>query len=149
MADYFTEFSIVMDMSESEKRWIDRFLVLGNILVEESIYEPIAVRFGESRSGADHEAWFHSFGYQQSSVNALSELLRRFLIKFDRDDVVILEWASTCSKPRTDGFGGGAAVISRLGVDFINTAVWAHLTSQEIERKLTKERKSKTKQIMS
>jgi hypothetical protein len=140
MADYFTEFSIVMDMSESEKRWIDRFLVLGKALADESICETIAVKFGESRSGADHEAWFHSFGYQQSSVNALSELLHRFLIKFDRDDVVILQWANTCSKPRVDAFGGGAAVISRLGIHFINTAVWADGVSQKVGRKLAEER---------
>lgn len=140
MADYFTEFSLVMDVSETEKCWIDRFLDLSKALVDESIYETITVSFGESRTGADHEVWFHSFGYQQSSVNALSEFLHRFLIKFDRDDVVILEWANTCSKPRVDAFGGGAAVISRLGIHFINTAVWADEVSQKVGGKLAEER---------
>jgi len=144
MADYFTEFSLVMDVSESEKRWIDRFLDLSKTLIDESSYETIAVKYRDSRSDADLEAWFHSFGYQNSSLNALCELLRRFLIKFDRDDVVILEWANTCSKPRTDAFGGGAAVISRLGIDFINTTVWAEKASRQIENRLTKRRAKQT-----
>lgn len=140
MADYFTEFSLVMEVNETEKRWIDRYLDLSKALVDESTYDPVTAKFGESRSVADHEVWFHSFGYQQSSVNTLSELLRRFLIKFDRDDVVVLEWANTCSKPRVDAFGGGAAVVSRLGISFINTGVWAYQVSQEVGRKLAEER---------
>ena len=146
MADYYTVFSLVVDMSESEKHWIDRFLNLCETLVDEDNYETIHVDYLESRSGnADHEAWFYSYGCEYSSVNALSELLRRFLIKFDRDDVISLEWANTCSKPRIDAFGGGAVVISRLGIDFINTTAWSHEISQRVGRRLTEERKEGTR----
>lgn len=149
MADYYTNFSFIVDISESEKLWIDRYLELRKILVDEDHYDSINMEYGESRTDADYEAWFYSYGCEYSSVDAVSDLIRRFLIKFDRDDVIVIDWASDCSKPRIDGFGGGAAVISRLGVDYINTTVWAHLMSQEIECKLIKERTSKIKQVMS
>ena len=52
----------------------------------------------------------------------------------------IIEWANDCSKPRIDGFGGGAVVISRLGIDYINTNVWVQQISKLVGRRLTEER---------
>jgi len=139
MANYYTNFSFIMNISESEKHWIERFLILSEQLVKEDNYEPINVEFRDLRP-AVIEAWFYSYGDEYSSVNALSEFMKRFLVKFDRDDVIVIEWANDCSKPRIDGFGGGAAVISRLGITFINTTVWASTISEMIAHKLAEER---------
>ena len=141
MANYYTNFSFIMNISESEKHWIERFLYLSEKLVNETNYEPINVEFRDLRPvDVGYEAWFYSYGDEYSSVNALSEFIKRFLVKFDRDDVIIIEWANDCSKPRIDGFGGGAAVISRLGIDYINTTVWVQQISKLVGRRLTEER---------
>jgi len=143
VADYFTEFSLVVDISEPEKHWIDRYLHLSKILVDESSYELIKVVHWESNSkDADYEAWFYSYGHEYSSLNGLCELLRRFLIKFDRDDVLALQWSSSCSKPRTDAFGGGAVVISQLGITYINTHVWAEEVAQLARKRLIDDRRA-------
>ena len=42
-----------------------------------------------------------------------AELVQLFLRHFELDDVLMAQWALTCSSPRPDGFGGGAAVIDR------------------------------------
>lgn len=139
MANYYTNFSFIMNISESEKHWIERFLILSEKLVKEENYEPINVEFRDLRP-TDYEAWFYSYGDEYSSVNALSDFMKRFLVKFERDDVIVIEWANDCSKPRVDGFGGGAVVISRLGIDFINTTVWAQQMSKMVGRRLTEER---------
>ena len=141
MANYYTNFSFIMNISESEKHWIERFLILSEKLVKEENYEPINVEFRDLRpADVVYEAWFYSYGDEYSSVNALSEFMKRFLVKFERDDVIVIEWANDCSKPRVDGFGGGAVVISRLGIDFINTTGWAQQMSKLVGRRLTVER---------
>jgi len=43
---------------------------------------------------------------------------------------IVIEWASTCSKPRTDGFGGGVSVIQNGKDTTINTAEMAQLLAK-------------------
>jgi len=56
-------------------------------------------------------------------------LVQLFLRRFALDDVIAFEWCLTCSVPCTDGYGGGAAVISREHIarfdtrDFVTEAV--------------------------
>jgi hypothetical protein len=56
-------------------------------------------------------------------------LVQLFLRRFALDDVIAFEWCLTCSVPCTDGYGGGATVISRDHIarfdtrDFVTAAV--------------------------
>lgn len=56
-------------------------------------------------------------------------LVQLFLQRFALDQVVAFEWSLTCSEPCTDGYGGGAAVVTRDHIarfdtrDFVTEAV--------------------------
>ena len=60
----------------------------------------------------------------EGSVNTVCEFIKTVLEEFDLKDVIGMSWASTCDKPDPDGIGGGAAVITRNEIAWINTGVW-------------------------
>lgn len=46
-------------------------------------------------------------------VSYTASLLEEYMKHFDLPGVISFEWAQTCSKPRVDEFGGGAAVVMK------------------------------------
>lgn len=65
--------------------------------------------------------WFHS---EDGGVDPVAEFVQHLLKQFDPSGVVGFEWSTTCDKPRTDAFGGGAIAITATATSHINTAVW-------------------------
>lgn len=51
-------------------------------------------------------------------------LIQAYLLKFDPTGAVAFEWADTCSRPRLDEFGGGAAFVTATSVEYMNTGTW-------------------------
>lgn len=54
----------------------------------------------------------------------VANLLQTFLKRFHPDKVVAFELAQTCDKDRSDGFGGGAVVISAKRIQWLFTYPW-------------------------
>ena len=50
--------------------------------------------------------------------------VQHLLQKFDTTPFVTFEWSHDCTKPSTDAFGGGAAVIAQTEIETMNTADW-------------------------
>jgi hypothetical protein len=53
-----------------------------------------------------------------------SHQCEQILTEFKFKDSVTFEWSHDCSKPRTDTYGGGAAVITKAGLETMNTSEW-------------------------
>ena len=51
------------------------------------------------------------------------------LATFDLESQVRFEWAETCSAPRAEAFGGGAAIITKDGAEWMNTVTWLNRRS--------------------
>lgn len=76
----------------------------------------------EDAPGCPGDVWFHS-GYAHN-FEAVVNLVGRFISKWRPNMVWGAEFASTCSRPRLDSFGGGAVVVTRDGEEWLNTGLW-------------------------
>lgn len=74
---------------------------------------------------------FESFNTEQAAT--FTHLL---LKHFDLNHIVAIEAAHSCSRPRSDGFGGHAAVVSKLGVKWMSTYDWVKKQKKRLERKV-------------
>lgn len=139
MADYFTQFSFIIPVTPEQGNWLTQVHALAAALIDyaedgearQNIEGPpdvvsAALGLAEGRDGfrdveVEHEAseghvWVGS--EDSGDVDYTADLVQAFLRRFELDLVVAFQWANTCSKPRLDAFGGGAAVISRRNVDW-------------------------------
>ena len=126
MADYFTHFSCLLDVGTPENA--ARALDLYNRLSEDGASEePPSEGFLLSIQ-PEHGA---SQLWMRDDVTGDPERLIRFVQRCAAEFGLTGKWgfqyASTCSKPRLDGFGGGAHVLDLTTgetVDWIYTDGW-------------------------
>ena len=136
MADYFTNFSLIMPLPSeaAEKYALD--------LAEQAFH----IHMGEEMPGDFPESlrevvedwqfdtdpsdpssgsglWLHS---SSGGVDAVCAFIQHLLQRFDPAGHATLEWSNDCSKPRVDAFGGGAALITARRLKHINTGQWLH-----------------------
>lgn len=134
MADHYTQYSFeVSGISADEGAW-------WTLLIEyaEQINEGKAVedpRFSELNAidwsdreylslghielQADGDVWLADDA-GSGEPNHLAEALRAFLATFRPFEMIGFEWANTCSKPRLDSFGGGAALVDAQDIIWYN-----------------------------
>jgi hypothetical protein len=67
--------------------------------------------------------WLHS---SNGGIDAVCTFIQHLLQKFSLPDVVTFEWSHDCSKPRTDAYGGGAAIITAQEIKSMSTGQWLH-----------------------
>ena len=69
----------------------------------------------------DHGLWLHS---ENGGMDAACAFIQHLLQKFDPTGRVTFEWSHDCSKPRTDAYGGGAAIITAQEIKTMSTGQW-------------------------
>ena len=134
MADYFTNFSLVIELaSGTEQAYaldLDqkaRGLQEGDELPEgfppalAGVMEDWQFETVADDSGTKHGLWLHS---TYGGVDAVCAFIQHLLQKFNPQGRVTFEWSHDCSKPRVDAYGGGAAVITAQEIKTMNTAAW-------------------------
>jgi len=168
MADYFTEFSVVMQLpDQAAVDYIDKLLKRASEIAQDKplgacILTPENMHTKDDCNMHDHEAgecpegfpeelwecienwqilyriltgrdgfqiWLRSD--ESGDVDTACAIMQHILKRYYPNDYATFSWSNTCSKPRTDGFGGGALFITATEVKFMNTAKWAH--DQEAE----------------
>ena len=65
--------------------------------------------------------WLHS---SNGGVDAVCAFIQYLLQKFDPDGCVSFQWSFDCSKPRIDAYGGGAAIITAKTIKSMGTGEW-------------------------
>ena len=134
MADYFTNFSVVLPLpDEAAQRYA---LDLANEArraqqgdepsekLPDSIQEVIEDwQFETDAESADGKwgLWLHS---ESGGIDAVCAFIQHLLQKFNPEGRVGLEWSNDCSKPRLDAYGGGAAFITATEIKTMNTSAW-------------------------
>lgn len=148
MADYFTNFSLIVPLpTEEAVEYATRLaehasgIQLGNEMAadfpeslrdvtDDWLFETDANDASEGRG-----LWLHS---SNGGIDAVCAFIQHLLQRFTPDHHVTLEWSNDCSKPRVDAFGGGAALITARKIKSINTGEWLH-------REVTRLRKPRAK----
>ncbi len=67
-------------------------------------------------------------------TDQITKLLQAFLKKFRPDSCIGIEWAFTCSRAQSDGFGGGAAFITAEKIEILDTRNWLHEKEEAFEK---------------
>jgi len=137
VADYFTQFSCVLDVGAPDKSVaaLDLFLRLRE--EDEASDDPEFSGFAFSLPDGPGSSvlWFHDDG--QGDVEGLIRFVLRLAEDLDLTGLWGFDYANTCSRPRLEAFGGGAHVIdlgARKSVGWISTHEWlnAALNGEDI-----------------
>lgn len=131
MADYFTKFSIVVHLPSTEAR--DYALELhAQVNEDDEIPKdfPEALlpvtwdwSFDVDANDADGKPgiWLSSI---YGGIDAVCLFIQHLLQKFDPQGKVAFQWACDCSKPRTDAYGGGGAIVTATDIKMFATGDW-------------------------
>lgn len=123
MADYFTHFSCLLDVGSSDNA--DRALDLYANAPEDEDGFCLSDGFLVSIEDGGSQLWI------RDDANGDPEQVIQFVLlcarEFDLKGLWGFEYANTCSRPRLDGFGGGAHVIdlgARKSIGWVSTNEW-------------------------
>lgn len=136
MADYFTNFSLIVPLPNEEAQQYavelaeracecqladapvpDDFPASLRAVLEDWWFEV------EPRQPEGWGLWLHS---SSGGIDAVCAFIQHLLRRFEPAGHVTFEWSHDCSKPRTDAYGGGAALITARKIRTFNTAEWLH-----------------------
>ncbi len=134
MADYFTNFSLVLKLANETEQAYALDLVHKASLVHQGnelpadfpkelvdMIEDWHFEIEADNSGTNHGLWLHS---TYGGVDAACAFIQHLLQKVDPKSHVTFEWSHDCSKPRVDAYGGGAAFITAKKIKSMSTAAW-------------------------
>lgn len=65
--------------------------------------------------------WLHS---DNGGMDAASAFIQHLLQKFALPDMVSFQWSHDCTKPKTDAYGGGAAIVTAKEIKTMSTHQW-------------------------
>jgi hypothetical protein len=134
MADYFTHFSCLIDFGTPDKA--DRALALFQSLraADQDADEPEFAGLTLSRQDAPEGStlWIHDD--EHGDVGAVIRFVLRLAEDLDLTGLWGFQYGLTCSRPRLDGFGGGAHVIdlgARKSIGWTSTQEWLNAALKE------------------
>jgi len=129
MADYFTNFSLVLKLDAELKRYaLDLANKGSNYSTDGKIPDGFPVSLVDALDEWSFETEESKDGIclhsQDGGVDAACEFIQHLLQKFDIQGYIAFEWSYDCTKPRVDAFGGGAASITSTEIESMTTAEW-------------------------
>ncbi len=145
MADYFTNFSLIVPLPDEAaqtyalKRAEEAsaaslggetpadFPASLSDVTEDWVFDTDA----ESSPGK----WGLCLHSSNGGIDAVCTFLQHLLRRFQPEGWVSFEWSHDCSKSRTDAFGGGAAFITARNIKTMNTGQWLHKQAAARARK--------------
>jgi hypothetical protein len=144
MANYYTHFSLLMQLptEEAQKFALNLVEQISKVREGEELPADFPVSFHEvledwnfeveaSHPSQGRGLWLHS---ENGGIDAVCALIQHLLQLYYPAGHVALEWSNDCSKPRTDAFGGGAAIITATKIKSISTGEWIHRHTSKLQR---------------
>lgn len=83
--------------------------------------------------------WIYSEEYP--NIDSLASIIYSVMKHYNSKKYISFEYAFTCNKLRTDGFGGGAAFINSSEIKFFNTYNWMQEQIKRFENKNIEDKK--------
>jgi hypothetical protein len=130
MADYFTNFSVVLPLTKEQQKYaLDLAIAVESYRNEGTSLPPdfpecireVVEDWPFDVEQQSEGIWLNSQnGGQESACVFIQHLLQ----KFDFAPSVSFEWSHDCSKPKPDAFGGGAAFITSDEIETFSTSEW-------------------------
>lgn len=132
MADYFTHFSCILDLRSTENviRALSIFEEYATVLDADEGVEP-GFDLEPDPESSPSAVWIHSEGFGEPE-HVIAFVLRCAEV-FDLHGRWGFTWALTCSKPRLDGFGGGAQLLDlgeRRSLAWLDCSHWLSMVRE-------------------
>jgi len=129
MADYYTNFSLVLKLNAKQKRYaLDLASKGSNYSTDDKIPDGFPVSLVDALDEWIFETeeekdgiWLHS---DCGGIDAVCLFIQHLLQKFEFDAYIAFEWSYDCNQPRTDAYGGGAAFITSTEIESMTTSEW-------------------------
>ena len=141
MAEYFTNFSLVFSLpSQEAQAYALELADQANRIQQgdeqsagfpEDLAEHVEDWCFETNADTTEKKpalWLHS---SNGGIDAACAFISHLLEKFDPTGCVTFEWSHDCSRPRTDAYGGGAAIITATEIKTMSTCVWLRQNTPE------------------
>jgi hypothetical protein len=132
MADYYTNFSLILRLANEAQR--NEALQLAQQASHvrgtdeppadfpEALRDVVENWFFETDPGQEAtELRLHS---DNGGIDAVCAFIQHLLVRFQPEGCVTFQWSHDCSQPRTDAYGGGAAVVTASQIKTLTTADW-------------------------
>lgn len=118
MADYYTQFSFIIPLTpEQTDHLLDTLMDKGAL---KHIFEnPEYVNLGVAK---DNDGLWVSSEIDGNTNDAVA--LLEHAVRYYHLPPMGFEWGCTCSKPRLDGFGGGAVWTDGQTTEYTHTSEW-------------------------
>jgi hypothetical protein len=139
MADYFTNFSLVLELPDEAAQAYALNLAqqaADTQFAEDppdlpadfpaSLVDVLEIWLFETEAQGSldqnrYGIWLHS---GNGGIDAACAFIQHLLRKYKLADTVSFEWSNDCSKPRDDAYGGGAAIITARKIKSMTTYEW-------------------------
>lgn len=139
MANYYTKFSFVVEVSAAIKTYALNLFEAGEhfsngdgALPDDFPKELAAILKGTAHfnpfteeawqfemEDQDEGLWFHHD--ESGNVDNVGAFVSHLLKKLPDNKRVVFEWACDCSRPVLDGYGGGACVVTKDQIKILGT----------------------------
>ncbi len=130
MADYYVQYSVEIDkLTDDEIKWLKaRLNDVEEVGADDDVDDLGQVEL------RDRTLWFCA--EESGDPRAIAKFVRDFLKRFRPNDSFSLEYAFTCSKPRLDGFGGGAIFVTAERIEHLDSSTWLRAQCEEHEKRI-------------
>lgn len=138
MANYFSHFSFVVPVDDPAGVLAELELLIEDAVENDgsdTFPASEGIPYGLHVAVEDSDLWI-SDDAGEGSVEGAVAVTQWLLAKPGAPDVVIVEWAHTCSKPRLDAYGGGAAVVTKDDVEWIVAGIIAADKAKEAQERV-------------
>lgn len=132
MADYFTKFSLILELPNEAAQMHALALAHQAHRIQQDDEPPgdfpaSLAEFVEDwafETDAETDGWGIWIHSEYGGIDAVCAFIQHLLLTFDTGGRLTFEWSQDCSKPRVDAYGGGAAIITAEEIQTICTAQW-------------------------
>ncbi len=138
MADYYTQYSAEIDkLTDDEIKWLEVRLKD----IEDARADDDGLGEDDNDLGQvelqDRTLWF--CGRESGDPWAIAEFVQGFLKQFRPNGSFSMEHTYSCSRPRLDGFGGGAIFVTAERLEHVDSSTWLRAQCEEHKKRITEQ----------
>jgi len=135
MADNYRQFSFSLKLNnKKEVAWFQKILSKAQETDDE--WGTCADFDWSTDSAEPLHIWFRDNG-GSGNVEQIAKFVEKYFKKFQPNGYFVVTWADTCSKQRTDEFGGGIAVVKATGTAWFQEGPWVRKQTKGLEQRNT------------
>ena len=135
MADYYTQYSAEIDkLTDDEIDWLEvRLKDIEEARANDDGLGEDDHDLGQVELG-DRTLWFCA--RESGDPQAVAVFVQGFLKRFRPNGTFSMEHTFSCSRPRLDGFGGGAIFVTAERIEHLDTFAWVSERCREHEKRV-------------